>query len=112
MKVEMAFVCPGCGQTVTRVRDPGQSAYFCSKKCYVKAQREGTYVQPKPTSESRFVRVKIRITKMLDLFKDFTPDVGKIYDAERYNGSNILSYVISVNGHRVNIRRDECEEVT
>lgn len=56
-------------------------------------------------------KVKIKVTEELTLFDEFEPEKGKVYEAERYNGPGAIGYVIEVNGHRVNIRWNECEEV-
>lgn len=56
----------------------------------------------------------IQITKKIDLFPEFRPEVGALYRAERYAGYagiKQIGYVIQVNGHRVNIRENECVEV-
>lgn len=54
------------------------------------------------------------MTKELELFPEFRPERGETYPAERYAGQGGVKragYVICVNGHRVNIRADECVEV-
>lgn len=55
--------------------------------------------------------MKIMVTKDIDLFPDFKPTVGMIYDAEKYQFGKIPGYVVVVNGHRVCVRFGECEEV-
>ena len=53
------------------------------------------------------------MVRKLDLFPDFVPEVGRVYDAEKYKDAHysMPGYVIVVNGHRVNVRYNECEEV-
>ena len=112
----ITFVCPGCGKTVTARRRPGKSAYFCNMGCYVAARTSGAWRQPRTTAPNApgslpHKDAMIRITADIDLYRDFKPQKGKIYKAERYDGPGMMGYVITVNGHRVNIRWDECEEV-
>lgn len=57
--------------------------------------------------------VKIVVVRKIDLFPGFVPEVGKVYDAEKYKDAHysMPGYVIVVNGHRVNVRYNECKEV-
>lgn len=54
---------------------------------------------------------RIRITKEIFLYPEFKPELGAEYTAERYQYGKNVGYVVVVNGHRVNVRRNECEEV-
>lgn len=46
------------------------------------------------------------------IYADFRPIPGKTYIAEKYECHRApTGYVVSVNGHRVNVRNDECKEV-
>ena len=56
-------------------------------------------------------KARIRITKEIFLYPEFKPEFGAEYTAERYQYGKNVGYVIVVNGHRVNVRWNECEEV-
>lgn len=114
MRKWVTFTCAGCGKTRKQWREMGRSAYFCDKNCYAAARRSGAYTQRYKTNKPGTLShetVKIRVIEDLALFDEFEPEKGKIYDAERYNGPGAIGYVIEVNGHRVNIRWNECEEM-
>lgn len=56
----------------------------------------------------------IQVVENIDLFPEYKPAVGRRYRAERYQGYaglKRIGYVIEVNGHRVNVRQEECVEV-
>lgn len=56
-------------------------------------------------------KARIRITKEIFLYPEFKPELGAEYTAERYQYGKNVGYVVVVNGHRVNVRWNECEEV-
>ena len=114
-----AFKCDYCGNEFTRNHKYPESAHsFCCYQCAAKWRVENGRHNAGFTMENRgtlpYDDVKIRVTKDLDLFPDYRPRVGDVYKAERYQGQNLsklIGYVIAVNGHRVNIRQNECVEV-
>lgn len=107
------ITCKWCGKTVKKFFKNGYEESFCNRECYTAyrrkhAKRPFVYTQ----SEDYYQGVKeIVITKDIDLFPDFKPDVGEIYEAEKYKYGKTPGYVVVVNGHRVCVRYGECEEV-
>lgn len=116
----VTFKCKNCGEIAVRT---GKSAHkgqkFCCLSCAAKWRTSHVQQVHKTfTMDNRgtlpYDDVNVRITADLDLFPGYRPNVGSVYKAERYQGqggSKLIGYVIAVNGHRVNIRRDECVEV-
>lgn len=117
--MEYTFKCANCGKEIIRnVKRPERPRAFCCYTCAAKWRVDHGQYQMGFTMENRgtlpYDDVKIRVTKDLDLFPDYRPKVGDVYKAERYQGQNlskVIGYVIAVNGHRVNIRQNECVEV-
>lgn len=114
------FQCAYCGKVETKERMRSKSGQnFCSRQCAGKwraangmmPKRFGAYKREPPEHDI----VGIRVTAMLEeLFQDFRPVTGREYRAERYKLQGMakkVGYVIDVNGHRVNIRQNECVEV-
>lgn len=103
--------CANCGKAFTAPRS--QHRKYCSRKClYAWKKREG----PKPgiRREREWTPVKICVPRPLGLKPEFEPERWKVYDAERYNSMDAQGkhgYVINVNGHRINVRENECVEV-
>ena len=113
MSVRVTFACPVCGREVTVTRKREQKTYFCGLECYNFARNNGMWKQTLNQSEPGDLvhhDVKIKITREVPLFPEMRPKVGEIYAAERYEG-RFPSYVIAVNGRRINIRYNECMEV-
>lgn len=119
-----SFNCDWCGKKVIRQRRYRPKAYqhkFCSCKCAAQWQvAHGIHSKGTSTGKTKqpgalpHTDCNIRITRKIDLFPDFQPEVGVKYRAERYvgyAGVKQIGYVIQVNGHRVNIRENECVEV-
>lgn len=107
------ITCKYCGKTVKKWFKNGYEESFCNRACYTAYRRKHA---KKPfaytTNTQRWKgNVKIMVTKDIDLFPDFKPTVGMIYDAEKYQFGKIPGYVVVVNGHRVCVRYGECEEV-
>ena len=114
--MRMTFVCHGCGKTVTKaVNDDGAKHRYCSTECYTAYRRKHAKNKYKAycgTHDAKTCRkARIRITKEIFLYPEFKPEFGAEYTAERYQYGKNVGYVIVVNGHRVNVRRNECEEV-
>ena len=114
--MRMTFVCHGCGKTVTKaVNDDGAKHRYCSTECYTAYRRKHAKNKYKAycgTHDAKTCRkARIRITKDIFLFPEFKPELGAEYTAERYQYGENVGYVIVVNGHRVNVRWNECEEV-
>lgn len=114
------FKCAYCGETFERKPTSVVSKNVCcSRTCARKLEAVGRRNRGESHRTQRkgplpYETVTIRMTKDVDLFPDFRPETGSEYCAERYRGQCGLrknGYVISVNGHRVNIREDECVEV-
>lgn len=116
----VTFECTGCGATVSRnLKRSDQPTHFCCRECYLawrdrdgdsRHRRSGAKPAPKA---KKCEHVKIAVVRKLDLFPGFVPEVGRVYDAEKYKDAHysMPGYVIVVNGHRVNVRYNECEEV-
>lgn len=115
----VTFTCPGCGKTVRKFlkSDREYQTTYCNRECYTAWRRKNAKTDYKKLkrfpkySPSVYKKTKIIVTKDIDLFPDFKPTVGAVYDAEKYIYGQSPAYVIVVNGHRVNIRYGECEEV-
>lgn len=114
------FKCAYCGAAFERNPKKVVSEHVCcSKACARKLEAVGRRSRGENHRTQRkgplpYETVTIRMTKDVDLFPDFRPETGCDYCAERYRGQyglRKIGYVISVNGHRVNIREDECVEV-
>lgn len=112
------FQCDYCGATVTRERKHGSYPHrFCGYSCAAKWRAKNGCAPTGPRSVAGGLphkNVRIRMTKELELFPEFRPECGETYPAERYAGQGGIrrpGYVICVNGHRINIRADECVEV-
>lgn len=114
-----ALKCDYCGKEFTRKREYRESTHrFCSRACSARWVSAKGQTLKTFTMENRGTLphddVNVRITADLDLFPGYRPNVGSVYKAERYQGqggSKLIGYVIAVNGHRVNIRQNECVEV-
>ena len=116
--MSFTFQCDYCGTTVTSERRNGKSPHrFCGYSCAAKWRAKNGCARTGPRSVAGGLpheNVRIRMTKELELFPEFRPERGETYPAERYAGQGGVKragYVICVNGHRVNIRADECVEV-
>lgn len=122
MSAKITFVCANCGIVFTKERRKcTRNRRFCCRKCaglWQSKHRKGdspfkvkTPDEPRPP---RYDVVDIRVTEPLDVFPEYRPTVGRRYRAERYQGYaglKRIGYVIEVNGHRVNVRQEECVEV-
>lgn len=104
------YVCEFCGKEFYRAGR--NSRRFCGKEC------AGRAILPpsggKQTQKDRYTAVKIVVTQDLCLRPGMNPIVGNTYDAERYKAQYSqrgVGYVITVNGHRISVRADECVEV-
>lgn len=118
------FNCDWCGKKVRRYQREQSKKYhhkFCSRQCATRwrvahgcsSKRVSTNATKKPGALPH-TDCDIQIAKEIDLFPEFRPEVGAKYRAERYAGYagiKQIGYVIQVNGHRVNIRENECVEV-
>lgn len=113
--IEITMHCPTCGKLITRKAKNTSKRVFCTPECYhayrdpqkKKHVKLGAAAKPKRTDG-----VKVIITKALPIYADFRPIPGKTYIAEKYECHRApTGYVVSVNGHRVNVRKDECKEV-
>lgn len=114
------FKCAYCGATFERKPTSVVSKNVCcSRTCARKfeaarrrergenhrTQRKG----PLPHED-----VHIKVLHDIDLLPEFHPEKDTVYAAEKYRGQRgkkYIGYVICVNGHRVNIRENECVEV-
>lgn len=114
------FKCDYCGKTFIRTSKLVRSEHVCcSRRCarYLEAaerQKRGENHRTQRKGPLPHDDVKIKITKQIDLYSDYAPAVGAVYDAERYrfvDRVHLVGYVICVNGHRINIRQGECVEV-
>ena len=113
MAIKVTFCCPVCGRNVTAFRKNGQKVFFCSQECYKYARDHGMWKQNHQTKEPGDIsheNVKIRIKNEIPVFSEVRPVVGRVYNAEKYLGK-LPSYVVTVNGKRINIRYGECVEV-
>ncbi len=113
--IEITMHCPTCGKLITRRTKNTNKRVFCTPECYhayrdpqkKKHVKLGAAAKPKRTDG-----VRVIITKVLPIYADFRPTPGRIYIAEKYESHRApTGYVIDVNGHRVNVRKDECKEV-
>lgn len=102
--------CQNCGKVFSA--PPSQRRKFCSKACV------NAWHKQSKTNTGRFLGkgreyelVHIRIKRPIGLKKGFEPELRTVYLAEKYTDYT-LGYVIEVNGHRINIRLNECVEVT
>lgn len=99
---------------------------FCSAACRAAAEaeqreqrrRELAEEQKRLRSESASGEkrlphslVKIRITAKIPVWPEYQPEIGAVYQAERYPVLKSPGYVIESGGKRINIRADECEEI-
>lgn len=114
------FKCDYCGATFSRdERNVVSKHVCCSRSCArkleaFKRRERGENHRPQRKGALPHEDVRVKVTKMIDLYPDYMPAVGQIYDAEKYHlvgREHLVGYVISVNGHRINIRKDECVEV-
>ncbi len=114
------FKCAYCGETFERKPTSVVSKNVCcSRTCARKLeaaerQKRGENHRTQRKGPLPHEDVRIRITKRIDLFPEYRPSVGFIYEAEKYRfveKTHLAGYVICVNGHRINIRQDECVEV-
>ena len=116
---KITFACDYCGTVVTKKRGKKAAAHsFCSYTCAAKWRIANGRVRQSYDMNNRgklpHDMVDIKVTEVIDLFPVCRPVVGKQYRAERYKGQgnpDRIGYVINVNGKRINIRMDECEEV-
>lgn len=117
---QITFRCEYCGAEVTKqLKHRNDAPRFCCQSCAGKWRAANGMVPVgfgiKKRGKLPYDIVKIRVTKTLEeLFQVFRPDVGREYQAEKYKGQGAVKsvgYVIDVNGHRVNIRQNECVEV-
>lgn len=104
------YVCEFCGKEFYHAGR--NSRRFCGKTCAGRAilRSNGGSGHKK----GKYTMVKIVVTQDLCLRPGMNPIVGNTYDAERYTtqySRTGVGYVITVNGHRINVRTDECVEV-
>ena len=107
------LVCDNCGKTFTRKQALAKKMNFCCQDCCTQARRSGKF-RPEIKNAPGHIphkNVFVRITKEIDLFQEYRPEVGKTYMAEKYDSQKLPGYVVVVNGHRVCVRYGECEEV-
>lgn len=109
----IAGICPVCGKSITYQAWKKNKQKFCSRECVYEARRAGlvSCVSYKQSPETTFEKCRIKILRQIPIYKNLRPEVGEIYEAEKYSGLGGIGYVISVNGKRINVRADECKEV-
>lgn len=117
--MKYTFKCSYCGKTVTKIISyKPKDISFCDCSCAARWRISHGKYPIGFTMENRgnlpYELVNIQLKSEINLFPEFRPVVGKTYRAERYKGQGDVrqvGYVIDVNGHRVNIRQNECVEV-
>lgn len=121
-------VCRRCGAAhrETRSRIKTWRGQYCSKECRDAAQKEAAAERRQRWEEMQknlytesasgekrlpHSRVRIRITESVPVWPQYRPEVGAVYQAERYPCFYQPGYVIESGGKRINIRAAECAEV-
>lgn len=109
------LVCETCGNQFTAEVYPNSNRRFCSPRCAgIEACRAKGRDGSKGYGKLAAVPCKIIVRHPLGLFPGFEPTVGKIYNAAKHNvqgKGQKIGYVIEVNGHRINVRANECIEI-
>lgn len=108
--------CPNCGESITRRLKNGYRHIFCGPECYhaymKKQEQARDSAKPERLKARKWDGIMIRITELLPVFAEFQPAVGAVYSSEKYQyRSERPGYVVTVNGHRVNVRWNESMEV-
>lgn len=105
------LICQMCGNTFIQTNHNKKNQKYCCRECADNARRRGALSCKNFPQGMPYTTVKIEITKAIPIFKYLRPQVGAVYEAERYDCTGALGYVIEINGKKINIRQDECKEV-